>query len=53
MEQLKARKEMDPAYTWDFTDLYPSDEGLGTGSIRSEGGNPGPRRPQGDDDLGG
>ena len=26
MEQLKARKEMDPAYTWDFTDLYPSDE---------------------------
>ena len=26
MEQLKARKEMDPAYTWDFTELYPSDE---------------------------
>lgn len=26
MEQLKARKDMDPAYTWDFTDLYPSDE---------------------------
>ena len=26
MEQLKARKDMDPRYTWDFTDLYPSDE---------------------------
>ncbi len=26
MEQLKERKDMDPRFTWDFTDLYPSDE---------------------------
>ncbi len=25
MEQLKDRKDMDPRYTWDFTDLFPSD----------------------------
>ncbi len=26
MEQVKERKDVDPRYTWDFTDLYPSDE---------------------------
>ena len=25
MEQLKERKDMDPRFTWDFTDLFPSD----------------------------
>lgn len=26
MEQLKARKDADPRYTWDFTHLFPSDD---------------------------
>lgn len=26
MEQLKERKDVDARYTWDFTDLFPSDE---------------------------
>ena len=26
MEQLKERKDMEPRFTWDFTDLNPSDE---------------------------
>ena len=26
MEQLKERKDVDPRFTWDFTDLFPTDE---------------------------
>ena len=26
MSELKARRDMDPAYQWDFTPIYPSDE---------------------------
>ena len=26
MPELKARRDMDPAYQWDFTPIYPSDE---------------------------
>ena len=25
MSELKARRDMDPAYQWDFTPIYPSE----------------------------